>query len=317
MQLNTSERSRLEYRARINRVMDYIENHIEQPIDLAILAGIAHFSPFHFHRIFSTLTGETPNNFLQRIRIEKAAYLLLNRKEITISEIAYSCGFNNASSFSRSFKKHFGVTAKEVHKMEKAIYSKDGLLYSKNGKLISKIGKANTHTDYQFCSVEFKNLIIMDTKIEIKEMPEMLVVYCRHMGAFDQIGKAYEKLMKWAGPRGLLKFPETKSLTLYRDDPSVTEIEKVRQDACITVAEDVKTDGEIGKSIVKGGKYAVGRFEITATEFQEAWNTMCLWFTESGYQPADNNTYELYHNDHNDHPEHKFILDICIPIKPL
>ena len=297
--------------------MDYIETHIDQPIDLSILAKIACFSPFHFHRIFTTLTGETPNNFLLRIRIEKAAYLLMNYKKLPVGEIAYTCGFNNISSFSRTFKKHFGITAKDMKGQERAAYTKNGVLYSKNGKAISKIGKKDIKIDPQFCSVELKNLIIMDTKIEIKEMPEMHVIYCRHMGAFNEIYKAYEKLAKWAGPRGLLELPEAKSLTLYRDDPSVTEIEKVRQDACIIVKEDVKVDGEIGKSTIKGGKYAVGHFEITATEFQLAWNTMCVWFTESGYQPADENTYELYHNNHMEHPEYKFIVDICIPIKPL
>lgn len=69
--------------------------------------------------------------------------------------------------------------------------------------------------------------------------------------------------------------------------------------------------------IVEGGKYAVGHFEITVTEFEQAWNTMCLWFTENGYQPGNGSTYELYYNDHNEHPEKKFILDICIPVRPL
>lgn len=52
-------------------------------------------------------------------------------------------------------------------------------------------------------------------------------------------------------------------------------------------------------------------------EFQKAWNTMCHWFTESGYQQGDGCTYELYHNDYTTHPEKKHIVDICIPVKPL
>lgn len=313
----TKEKSRQEYQARINRVMDYIEKHIDQPIDLTTLADVAHFSAFHFHRMFTFLVGETPNNFLLRIRVEKAAYLLRGYKELSISEVAYSCGFNNVSSFSRTFKKYFGVTAKYFRETEKGVFAKDGLFYSKNGQLLSKNGQKHLGINAQFCSVEFNKLIIMNTQIEVKEMPEMKVIYCRHTGQFHLIYKAYEKLMKWAAPRNLLNFPETKSLTVYHDDPSVTEIERVRQDACITVNEDIKVDGEIGKMIVEGGKYVVGRFEINETEFQEAWNTMCMWFTESGYQQGDGNTYELYYNDHTQHPEKKHILDICIPVKVL
>lgn len=309
--------SKKEYQARINRVMDYIEKNLDQPIDLQTLSGIAHFSPFHFHRIFTFLTGETPNNFLLRIRIEKAAYELKDHKEILISEVAYKCGFNNVSTFSRTFRKFFGMTAQEFRNQEKAVFTKDGVLYSKNGKPLSKNGKKQVGNHPHLCSVEFKSLTFMDTKIEVKKMPEMTVIYCRHMGAFHEIYKAYDKLAKWAGPRGLMRFPETKSLTVYHDDPSITSIEKVRQDACITITEDVKVEGEIGKMIVEGGNYAVGRFEIGPAEFQQAWNTMCLWFTESGYQADSKNTYELYHNDHNEHPEKKFIVDICIPVKPL
>ena len=85
----------------------------------------------------------------------------------------------------------------------------------------------------------------------------------------------------------------------------------------LPVLGEVKVEGEIGKSTVPAGRYAVGHFEIKETEFEQAWNTMCSWLTESGYQPADGPTYELYHNDYKDHPEHRFIVDICLPVKPL
>lgn len=93
----------------------------------------------------------------------------------------------------------------------------------------------------------------METKIEVKEMPDMKAVYCRHMGAFKEIVKAYEKLIKWAEPRGLYIPNVTKSATVTHDDPSVTELSKVRQSACIIVEGDVKGEGEIGNLVIPVG----------------------------------------------------------------
>ncbi len=314
--MDSKELSKQEYIARINRVMDYIGRNLGQPIDLSTMAEVASFSPYHFHRIFSYIVGETPNDFISRIRLEKTAQLLMDDSKAAVSDIAFQCGFINASSFSRAFKAYFGLTTSEFRKQEKAIFIKNGIRYGKNCKAVSKIGKHPQQINDQLCSVEFNQLIIMETKIEIKQMPELNLIYCRHMGAFNMIGQAYEKLFRWAGPRGLVT-PETKTVTVYRDDPAITTVEKVRQDASIIVTGEVKVEGEIGRSTVPAGRYAVGRFELKETEFEMAWNTMCSWLTESGYQPADSPTYEYYHNDYNEHPEHKFIVDICIPVKPL
>lgn len=314
--MDSKELSKQAYIARINRVMDYIGHHLSQQMNLTTMAEIASFSPYHFHRIFSYIVGETPNDFVLRIRLEKSAQLLYDNPKTPVGDIAFQCGFTNASSFSRAFKSHFGLTTKAFREQEKAIFIKDGIRYSKNGKAVSKIGKHFQSVNNQLCSVEFKQLIIMDTTIEVKQMPELKLINCRHMGPFNEIGQAYKKLFRWAGPRGLVT-PESKTVTVYHDDPSITSIEKVRQDASLIVKGEVKVEGEIGKSTVPAGKYAVGHFEIKETEFEQAWNTMCSWLTESGYQPADSPTYEYYHNDYNEHLEHKFIVDICIPVKSL
>jgi AraC family transcriptional regulator len=308
--------SRQEYTARINRVMDYINSNLDNPVDLSVMADIASFSPYHFHRIFTYIVGETPNSFLNRIRLEKAACLLQDDRRAPVSDIAFRCGFINVSSFSRAFKNYFEMSATGFRESEKALFVRDGIRYSKNCKPISKIGKHRQQLNDNLCSVELKQLIIMDTNIEVKQMPELNLIYCRHMGAFNKIGNAYEKLFKWAIPHGLVK-QDSKTVTVYHDDPSVTSVEKVRQDASLVVNTDVKVEGEIGKSTINAGKYAVGHFEIPETGFEQAWNTMCSWLTESGYQPGEGPTYELYHNDYSEHPEHKFIVDICIPVKPL
>jgi AraC family transcriptional regulator len=162
-----------------------------------------------------------------------------------------------------------------------------------------------------------KSNVMMEKNIQVKEMPGMDLVYVRHVGPFDQIGLAYEKLFRWAEPRGMIKGPDTPTMTVYHDDPKIVDPDKVRQSACIVVDGDVKTEGEVGKMHVPGGRYAVGHFVITPDKFGEAWDAVCRWLADSGYQPADGYSYEYYPKEHEHGPPPVFTVDICVPVKPL
>lgn len=296
-----------EYIARVNKVMDYLENHIDQPVNLEKLAQIACFSPYHFHRIFSVLTGETLNSFILRIRLEKASQLLQYHKKMTVGEIAQSCGFTSISLFSRTFRKHVGMTANTFRKTRKSALTKDGNSYDNNGDLLSKRKQSLSE------SIDINNLIFPDAKITVKRMPEMKVIYCRHKGAFYKIGHAYNTVMEWAANHNLLDFPTTKLITVYHDTPGIAEMKNVRQSACVTVEKDIKVSGEIGKMVIQAGKYAVGHFEIGMNEFEKAWNTMSFWIVENNHSLGQGNDYEIYYDGYQSF-DSKFILDICIPV---
>ena len=159
-------------------------------------------------------------------------------------------------------------------------------------------------------------------KVDVKELLDMHVAYVRHIGPYKGDAALFEnlfnKLFTWAGPRDLLRFPETKIMSVYHDDPEITDESKLRTSACITVPENTKVDGEIGKMIIAGGKYAMARFELSNDEYQDAWNSLYGdWLPESGYQPDDRPSFELYLNNPKEHPGNKAIVDICIPVKPL
>ncbi len=162
----------------------------------------------------------------------------------------------------------------------------------------------------------------LEAKVEIREVPEMTVAYIRNIGPYkgnEQLfGRLFGRLMQWAGPRGLIRFPETMMLTIYHDNPDITEEDKHRISVCITVPPDTKTEGEIGKMAIPPGKYAVAHFEILPTQYGDAWNSlMGGWFPQSGYQPDDRPCFEAYLNDPKSHPEGKHIVDICVPLKPM
>lgn len=153
----------------------------------------------------------------------------------------------------------------------------------------------------------------MNAKPEIREVSKMNLAYVSGMGP-QNLQAAYEKLIRWARPKGLLH-RETKMITVYHDSFKVTEAEKVRMSASLLLKEPVKAEGEIALMTIDGGKFIVAGFEIELNEFEKSWTALFLWMNENGYRKADRNPFELYHNDFNDHPEKKAIVDFYIPIE--
>ena len=99
-----------EYRSRLNRTIDYVHNHYDEDLNLTKLAEIACFSKFHFHRIFRAMVGETLNDFVQRIRLEKSIQKLATELNKSITEIALDCGFSCSQNFAKLFKARYGIT---------------------------------------------------------------------------------------------------------------------------------------------------------------------------------------------------------------
>ena len=93
------------YKEQINKVIDYIYSHLDQPMDLEILSAQVDLSPYHFHRIFRAEMGEPLAKFVTRRRLERAASLLLSAPGLPVMNIAYDCGFNSANVFCRNFRR--------------------------------------------------------------------------------------------------------------------------------------------------------------------------------------------------------------------
>lgn len=319
---------REEYAARINRVVDYIEAHLGEDLSLETLAEVAHFSRFHFHRIFHAMMGETLNQFIHRLRLQKAAAWLVYYPKKTITEIALDCGFSGPAAFARAFKNKYQMSASAWRAGGYRQDRKIGKTDSKDGQTPGKNrqdgGISSMYIDPATYNPKWR-IAMIDTaqvQIEVRDMPPQPVVYVRHIGPYKGDEALFErlfgKLMKWAGPRGLLRFPETKMITVYHDDPEMTDEQKLRIEACITVPEGTPVEGEIGTMTIAGGKVAVAHFEIATEEYEQAWKLVFGdWLPESGYVPDDRPCYEVYHNDPNQHPEHKHIVDICVPVTPL
>jgi AraC family transcriptional regulator len=316
-----------EYKSRINRVIDYIDQNIDKSLTLDELAQVANFSKFHFNRIFHSFIGEALFQFIQRLRIEKGAYLLLTNPRKSITEIAYECGFSNSAAFARSFKDHFNMTASLWRKTKTIDGSNMGKtkpnfrIYFGNQR--KELLPSSVYIDYGNKSQIWRIPMEKEERnVEVRDLPEMTVAYVRHIGPYKGDASLFErlseKLFKWAGPRNLVNFPETKFLIIYHDDPEITAPDRLRLSVCITVPEETEVDGEVGKMTIPAGRYALARFELTPSDYQEAWDWVYgTWLPQSGFVPDERPCFELYPPESLAHPEGKIAVDICVPVKPL
>lgn len=294
---------------RIGKAIDYVESNLEKKLLLERVAQEAHFSPYHFHRLFKIVTNETLNDFIVRKRIEKAAFFLLKQKEKTITEVSEKVGFSSLSSFSRAFKNFYGMSPAEFKKESSDKYSKICKTESKNGQI-------ETRFEQYICNInENLNWLKMNAQTEVKVMPEMQLAYVSHKGKMDLIGNAYDQLMKWAGPKGLMSQPDLRMVTIYHDSPKITSPDQIRQSACMVLNQKITTEGEVNLKTLPAVKCVVSRLELTATEFQTAWESSFVWMSEHGYKKADQDPFEIYYNNGCEHPEKKWTVDLCIPVE--
>ncbi len=331
--ITREELLRREYLGRIERVVDYIYAHYGEELGIDDLADVAAFSRFHFHRVFSSVVGETVSDFLKRIRLQQAAARLVDHPGESVTDVAMAVGFSSPSVFARAFKERFGVTASEWRGMDRErrrslgpraqVESSGDHALGTRDRSDSMSGKAGDGPDLYPGSIIFeetwrKSMDKPSFKVEVEELPELTVAYARHVGAFKTVGEAFGRLGMWAGPRGLYAVPGALSLAVYHDSPETTEEAKLRSSACVTVAPGTEVSGDINLMTIPGGKFAVARFEIKPDQFGAAWDAlMGDWFPSSGWQPDDRMCYEVYLNEPDRHPEGKFVIDICEPVRPL
>jgi AraC family transcriptional regulator len=284
-----------EYRSRMEKVVTFITTNLNQTLDLEQLARASCFSPYHFHRIFSAILGETPQDFVNRLRLETAANLLLKTPSFSITQVAFTCGFSSSTVFARSFKKHFGVTASE---------------YARGGAY---------QTDRQTGSPSTP-LITLDPlpEVRVSQMPELHLAYTADLKGYnlENICRSWERLFRWASARGLVT-PQSKMVGISYDDPLITSPEKCRYYACITVPYDLQADRMVGVLDIPACRCAVCHLVCSSEQIEQGYRFLYReWFPDSGMQPVFP-CYEIYHETPETNADGRYVMDICIAVEPL
>ena len=279
-----------DHQERLNRVLAYIQDNLDQPMNLNTLAKIACFSPFHFHRIFAAYVGESVSAHIRRVRLELAAHKLRHTKR-PVTDIALDAAYETPAAFNKAFRQHFKTTPSAFR---------------------------TKRTRFDLKPRQLQLVITKETSMqpEIRTRSDKTIVYVRRTGNYTKMaGEAWNALCKFAFPRGLMG-KNTECLGIGHDDPSITPEDKLRYDACITVDKAVKPEGEVGVTTLKGGRYAVfmhkGPYENLNQTYQAIYKD---WLPSSGIKLRDCACFELYLDDPQRTKPENLKTEICVPIE--
>lgn len=319
MNLSVEDIRTNEYLIRLNRCIDYIHNHYGDPLSLTRLAEVACFSRFHFHRIFRALIGETVNDFVQRVRLEKATSRLILERHQSITDIALATGFSSSQNFARRFKAYYGVTPSQV----RAKYNWNAWTSRLNAMKDQPLGQ-ETARELRLLRPEAVSWEALRANTEsmavtIQTLPAYRTAYVRTRGPYrvDDIQAAFSRLVQWARPRGLMD-QQPRVMGVFWNSTRITPQEKMIFDACIAVPKTIQADAWVNIQIIKGGIFAVHRAHLENDGHEAAWMRLMLnWLVSSDYQPDDRPAYEIYHSSPDTDPAGRAWVDLCLPIKPL
>lgn len=271
------------YQQRINAVIRYVRENLDADLSLETLARVANFSPFHFHRIFKSLTEETINEMVVRLRLERAAALLRATPQLSVTDAAFTCGFTSVATFSRSFKKHFGIAASAWDRQNPLKNSKiDQQSAAFPRYTMEMLGEFAKQDAYQ---------------VRMRSLPAQRLAYIRVYDAYSNFGRiiaAYEQLWAWYYQQGG-HLAQTTLYGMSQDDPEITPLHLCRFDWCLSVPVDWQAAGAVNLLDFPACQVAMVRVEgDLEQEYRALQYLFRYWLPRSRYQPANLPGMEIY-----------------------
>jgi len=292
-----------DYKQRLLRVLVCIQRRLDAPLSLKELAALACFSPYHFHRIFTGMLGESLKSHIRRLRLERAAgRLKLSRRPVI--EVALEAGYDSPEAFSRAFRAAFGMSPSGFRRDRGAC----GLVRARSG----------VHYDRAQALKRFRTTQLLDQgmKVTIKKVDPARVAFIRHLGPYSECGAAWDKLLTFMGKEGLLG-GDAMFIGICHDDPDITPPDKVRYDACVSAGPSFTAQGEIGVQTIPGGEYAVathfGRYSRLGQSYGKL---LGQWLPRSGRELRSSPCFEVYLNSPESTAPEDLITDLYAPLAP-
>jgi AraC family transcriptional regulator len=291
-----------EYAQRINRVIDYLRANLDRQVRLAELAKVACFSEFHFHRIFSAVSGETVNNFANRLRLEKAARLL-RFSDQSLTDIAFDCGFSSSATFSRAFRSAYDTSPSQ--------FRKTGDI--KKSKIRKELA---TGQEYVLSMSDKEKRAAFP--VRLIELPEQQVAYIRVTDAFDldKLLAVFRRMIEWAKSQGIFSPGTLFGMTM--DDPDVTPRHLYRYEVCFASSFPFDCMEGMSRLRLPAMQYAATRVRGDIRRVATAWDYLIRsWLINSAFEPEHAPALEIFVDKEAATDWSQFELELCLPVRKL
>ncbi len=277
-----SDLANRDYVERVNRAIDHVMRHLDQRLQLDDVAKVACFSPFHFHRIFRAIVGETLQEFVKRVRLERAVYLMSHRDGSSLTDIALAVGFASSSDFSRSFRAHFGVPP--------SLFDVETYRRAGRTRILESLEPDARHRVQQLPPGENPDGFV----VRIRKLPPRRVAYLRVLEPYqmERVHAATMRLLDWARKRGLAG---GQWLGYQWDDPEIVALEDCRYDIGLEVPDDATIDD--GISVTTFPPMTIAEVDIVGTvdlELRALHWIYRTWLPTSGYVPDHQPMFEAF-----------------------
>jgi AraC family transcriptional regulator len=294
-----------EYAQRINRVIDYLRGNLHRPVKLAELADVACFSEFHFHRIFTAVSGETLNHFTNRLRLEKAARLL-RYSEQSLTDIALDCGFSSSATFSRAFRSGYDTSPSQFRKSGE-------IKKSKIRKELFPEDEYGLPMGAQEMSPEEKRAAF---PVRLIDIPERQVAYIRVTNAFEleRVLAALKTVIEWAKSQNVFSQGILFGMTV--DDPHVTPKHLYRYEVCLASLLPFECREGMSKLKMPAMRYAAIEVSGDIHKVATAWDYLYRdWLINSAYEPEHAPALEVFLDKESATDWSHFELELCLPVR--
>lgn len=286
------------YARRVHRVMDHVRNHLDADLSLETLARIAHFSPFHFHRVFKAQTGQTLTAFTQRARLERAAYLMKSSPERPLGSIALELGFSAQSDFTRVFRRHYGVAPSKWDR-------------------VSRLDPQHVRSDFEE-ALRAARAAGPPMTARVLDHPACRLAYVRMQTPFlgEILRAGYQRLTAWLEARAI-DWRTRPLLGLSWDNYETTPLDQVRFDFGFSVPDTIIADGEVGIQELPAVRAVDVHCHGPLVRIALAWQYLFEeWLPASRYEPADLPGIKRFRHRPDELGWDRWDLDCSIAIRP-